>query len=256
MSLIKTPEQVAAMREAGKLLAEVLLQLHKKIVPGLDIWKLEEHFIDFCAKNKVAPACKGYEAGGHLPPFPTGLCVSINSQSVHCFPMRGVILNEGDVITVDTVIKHKGVHVDSSFGKVVGAAANKNQQLVNTSREALKKVVAEVKPDVKTGFLSHTMERFVLSQGFNVLRDYAGHGIGEDMHESPEIACFGDPSTGMKLRPGMTICIEALVCEGDPRVDSVSEWETKMHDGKNFVQFEYTVLVTKDGHEVLTPFEV
>ena len=256
MSLIKTPEQIQYMREGGKLLTEILVKLYGMIDPGLDVWELETAFIDFCSKNNAVPACKGYTAEGHLPPFPTGLCVSINNQSVHCFPKKGARLNEGDVITVDTVIKYKGMHVDASFAKGVGKISKQDEKLINASKTGLKTTEALVSPNTKIGVLAHNMFRYVKSQGFDVLRDYAGHGIGVNMHEQPEVPCYGDPNEGLELRPGMTICIEALVCEGNPDVDNVSEWETKMGDDKKFLQFEHTILVTNDGYEVLTPFEV
>lgn len=256
MSLIKTPVQIQAMREGGKLLVEILVQLHSMIKPNLDVWELEIAFMDFCEKNNAEPACKNYTAEGYLPPFPTGLCVSINSQSVHCFPKKGVILNEGDTITVDTVIKYKGMHVDASFAKGVGKISEKDAKLINASRMGLKNTEALVGPNVKIGVLAHTMHRYVTSEGFDVLRDYAGHGIGTNMHEQPEVPCYGNQNEGLALRPGMTICIEALVCEGNPDVDNVSDWETEMNDGKKFLQFEHTILVTSEGYEILTPLEV
>lgn len=256
MSLIKTPEQIQAMREGGKLLVQILEQLYALIKPNLDVWELETAFIDFCNKNNAIPACKNYTAEGHLPPFPTGLCVSINNQSVHCFPKKGVILNEGDTITVDTVIKYKGMHVDASFAKGVGKISDRDARLISASKLGLKSAEALVGPNVKIGVLAHAMHRYVASQGFDVLRDYAGHGIGTQMHEQPEVPCYGDQNEGLTLRPGMTICIEALVCENNPDVDNVSDWETEMADGKKFLQFEHTILVTNEGHEVLTPLEV
>lgn len=256
MSLIKTSEQIDIMREGGKLLAEILTQLHSMIKPDLDVWDLETAFLIFCAKNDAVAACKNYTAEGHLPPFPTGLCVSINDQSVHCFPKKGVVLNEGDTITVDTVIKYRNMHVDASFAKGVGIISEKDERLIDTSRLALKNTESMVAPNVKIGALAHTMQRYVESQAFDVLRDYAGHGIGTQMHEQPEVPCYGNQNEGLILRPGMTICIEALVCEGDPDVYNVSAWETKMTDGKKFLQFEHTILVTDTSYEILTPIEV
>ncbi len=256
MSLIKTNEQIQTMREGGKVLAEILTQLHSIIKPDLDVWELETVFLNLCSKNDAVPACKNYTAEGHLPPFPTGLCVSINNQSVHCFPKKGVILNEGDVITVDTVIKYKDMHVDASFAKGVGKISERDEKLIDASRMGLKNTEARVAPNVKIGTLAHTMQRYVESRGFDVLRDYAGHGIGTRMHEQPEIPCYGNQNEGLTLRSGMTICVEALVCEGDPDVHNVSPWETKMTDGKKFLQFEHTILVTDGGYEILTPIEV
>lgn len=256
MSLIKTSQQIAVMREGGLILAEALTQIATKIKPDVDVWDLETYFLDFCNKNKVVAACKGYDSDGYMSPFPTGLCVSMNNQAVHCFPKKGVILKQGDVVTIDTVIKHKNMHVDASFAKGVGTIDKNAQNLIETSKSALLLVEQQVKPEISIGYLAHTMQRYVESKGLNVLRDYAGHGIGEDMHEMPEVPCYGDPHDGMRLISGMTICIEALTCEGSPKVVNVSEWETKMKDNKRFLQFEHTILVTDTGYEVLTPFEV
>lgn len=244
------------MRRGGAILGNFLEDIAQRIKPGIDVYSLEEHFINLCKREKVFPSCKGYTANGFLPPFPTGLCVSINSQSVHCYPTKGRILLEGDIITVDTVIFYKGLHVDAAFAKCVGQVTPNKAKLVQTSKQALKETESIVRAGIRTGDLGNKMYSYVSSQGFNVLRDYAGHGIGEDMHEDPEVPCFGKPNTGFALEEDMTICIETLTTEGNPQVRSLNEWETKMSDGKCFCQFEHTVLVTEDGFDILTPFEV
>jgi methionyl aminopeptidase len=256
MSLIKSPQQIQLMREGGKILTEALNSIHAMIKPGVDVWDLETYFINFCKTKNVEPACKGYTAEGNLPPFPTGLCVYVNEQSVHCFPKKGVILRDNDVVTIDTVIKYKNMYVDAAFAKGVGQTTKDTDTLLRATKEALLVTEKLVKPDVRIGELSHTMQRFVEANRYNVLRDYAGHGIGTEMHEDPEVPCYGQPDEGMKLKPGMTICIEALVSEGKPNVHHISEWESVMRDGKRFLQFEHTILVTDNGYEVLTPLSV
>jgi len=256
MSLIKAPEQIKTMREAGLILSGIMVEIASLITPGVKTLGLEERFMFLCGKYGVFPACKGYTAEGYLPPFPTGLCVSVNNQSVHCYPTKDRTLVTGDIITVDTVIKYKGLHADCAFAKAVGRISQRNQQLLDASKSALLHCEKLVKPGVKIGFIAHNMEELVKAGGFNVLRDYAGHGIGTQMHEYPEIPCYADSSEGPVLKTGMTICVESLVCEGNPKVDVVDDWATQMHDGKNFAQFEHTILVTADGYEVLTPFEV
>lgn len=254
--LIKTADQIETMRKGGKLLGQVLRDIYHKIQPGVDVMDLEEFFINFCSKNNLIPSCKGYTVHGMLPPFPTGLCVSINNQSVHCFPIRGRILKSGDVVTIDTVVQYRGLNVDAAFAKGVGEVSNKNNALIKCSKDTLYKAISVVKEGTKIGVLSETMQKSAERAGFNVLRDYAGHGIGKDMHEEPEIPCFGHSYEGAFLYKNMTICIEALICEGKSHVKNTSAWETIMADGKNFVQFEHTVLVTEKGYEVLTDFAV
>lgn len=248
---IKSQDEIEIMRKAGKLLSEILVELKSMINPGLDVWDLEQKFIAFCDKNHVIPACKNYQPDGY-PPFPTGLCISINSQSVHCFPHKGTILKDGDIINVDTVITLSGLNVDSAFCAVVGNSSATQEKLVKTANEALNKSIEQVKEGVRIGAISNIMQKTVEKAGFNVLKDYAGHGIGYHMHEDPEIPCYGSKHEGPKLKEGMTICIEALTCSGKDKVKSLNSWETKMEDSGLFCIFEHTVLVTKHGYEILT----
>ena len=249
--LIKNGTEIEIMRGLGKILYSMFIELKKNIKPGTDVWELETKFLEMCEQSNVNPSCRGYEEGG-LPPFPTGLCLSINEQSVHCFPKKGTVLKEGDVVSVDTVIDYAGLYVDSAFCCPVGEVSSKNSALIKASEDALYKAISKVKDGVKIGLVSNTLQKNVEKEGFNVLKDYAGHGIGYSMHEYPEIPCDGNKHDGPKLKEGMTICIESLVCEGDDIVENTSEWETKMADGKNFCIFEHTVLVTKNGYQILT----
>jgi len=248
---IKTQEELADMRKAGKLLSSILSGLKGMIKPGLDVWELEKTFISFCQKNQLSPACKGYDPFGGWP-FPTGLCVSINSQSVHCFPKKGVVLKDGDIVTVDTVVKYKNTHVDSAFASAVGKVSPRTQKFLSTVESALYNAIEEVADGVRIGKLSSKLQKSVEKAGFNVLRDYAGHGIGYDMHEWPQILCYGNKNDGPKLKTGMTICIEALCCSGNCKVENLNLWETKMKDNGLFAQFEHTILVLDKGYEILT----
>ncbi len=249
--LIKTKEEILFMKKLGKTLSFFFDELEKIIIPGIDSYELEKKFLELCNKEKVIPSCKGYYEG-LLPPFPTGLCLSINQQSVHCFPRKGVILKDGDIVNIDTVISSNGLHVDSAHCYPVGKVPTSKLKLLETSKNALNSAISKVSNNTKIGQISHTIQKTVEKEGFNVLKDYEGHGIGYSMHEYPEIPCFGSKHDGPKLKEGMTICIESLICEGDDRVINTSEWETEMADGKCFCIFEHTVLVTKDGYEILT----
>lgn len=248
---IKTREEIKIMRKAGKILSEILSDLKSMIKPDLRVWDLEERFIFLCKKYKVLPACKNF-APDRFPPFPTGLCVSINSQSVHCFPRRNSIIKEGDIINVDTVIALEGLNVDSAFCSPVGKVSAKTKKFLETSEKALNESILNIKDGVKIGVISNTLQKTTVRGGFNVLKEYAGHGIGYHMHEEPEIPCYGKKNEGPRIKEGMTICIEALTCSGDDKITNMNAWETKMSDNGLFCIFEHTVLVTKDGYEVLT----
>jgi len=249
--IIKTPEEINIMREGGKILAEILIEIKNMIKPGIQTIELENRFLKLCHEKNAVPACKGYNPYG-TEPFPTGLCISINNQSVHCHPQKDIILNEGDIVTIDTTIKYKNLHVDSAFATGVGKISTKREKFLNTIEKAHNEAIKMIKEGIKTGDIAHTIQETVESQGYNPLREYAGHGIGYKMHEPPEIPCFGKAGSGHTLKAGMTICIEPLIASGNWKVRHSGPWDTKMADGSDFAQFEHTVLVTKTGYEILT----
>ncbi|HLD51010.1 type I methionyl aminopeptidase [candidate division WWE3 bacterium RIFOXYC1_FULL_40_10] len=251
MSAIKTAAQIQTMKVAGKILGEILASLKSHTKPGKLVLELEDEFISLCDKFKVTPTCKGYSEYG-LKPFPTGLCVSINSQAVHCPPKKDVIITDTDIVTVDTVIGYNGLHVDSSFCIAMPGSTTTRKNMAVTAEKAFDEAVSRVREGIKTGLLGSKIYSTAKIGGFNVLRDFAGHGIGEEMHEWPDITCFGTKNEGVKLKAGMTICIETLICEGNPKVETKDGWETNMADGKDFCQHEHTVLVTRNGYEILT----
>lgn len=249
--IIKTEQEINTMRKGGKLLAQVLNEIYSLIEPQIDVWELEEHFINFCKNNNVEPSCKNY-APYDMIPFPTGLCISINDQSVHCFPTRGRTLLEGDIITVDTVIKYNNLHVDAAFARGVGKISENKRNLIETSEKSMYNAISKIKSGQNMGEVSHAFEKTAHLNGCDVLRDYAGHGIGYKMHEYPQVPCYGNPKDGPVLISGMTLCTESLVCEGKPDLIASAGWETRMRDKKCFAQFEHTVLVTDSGYEILT----
>ncbi|MFC1755909.1 type I methionyl aminopeptidase [Patescibacteria group bacterium] len=248
---IKTQNEIEIMQEAGAILGRMLQELKSKAVVGMDVWDFEEAFLKMCEDSKVRPACKSYTMHD-LPPFPTGLCISLNDQSVHCFPVKGSILKDGDVVTLDTVIEHKGMYVDSAITFGVGKVLESDKKLMEAAEKALYESIKVIKPGIKLGLISNTMQNVVEKNGFTVLKDYAGHGIGNKMHELPEVPCYGDAEDGPIIKAGMVFAIEPLVCENEHLLVHSNNWQTKTADGGNFVQFEHTVLVTKDGYEILT----
>jgi methionyl aminopeptidase len=248
---IKTEEEIKLMREGGMLLGAMLNDLREEAREGLDVWQLEETFLNLCLKYNVEPACKNYQPSG-FPPFPTGLCLSINEQAVHCYPKKGMVLKDGDLLTIDTVIKYQGYYLDSAISFGIGNLSKNKKELLEVALRALKESLSVVKPGIRVGLISQTMQKITEDAGYSVLVDYAGHGIGKRMHEPPEIPCFGFENQGMFINRGMTLAIEPLICENNNLLEHKNYWETKTVDGGNFVQVEETVLVTDNGYENLT----
>ena len=253
MITIKTAEQIKTMQEGGRILAEILAQLRAMLKIGLEVMTLEDKFIELCKINKVIPGCKGYRAA-FLPPFNYGLCISINDEAVHCYPKDGTLLRSGDTIAIDTVIKHKGLFVDSAFTEGIGDISVYDRKFIETAKYAHNNALKQAKVGNKIGAISNQMESIMQLAGFNVLYDFVGHGIGKQMHEEPEIPCFGNRNIGPEIKEGMTLAIEALVCQGDSEINFPirGDWETRMADGKKFAIFEHTVAVTKSEPIILT----
>lgn len=249
--IIKTPTEQAIMREGGQIMAKIMKHLKRMVEPDIDEWELETAFLRLCEKYGVSPSCKGY-APYRMPPFPTGLCISKNKQSVHNPAKRGKKLREGDIVTIDTVIEFEGFHLDSAFSTAVGETSTERIHLLKTTKQALDEAISLVRDGVRTGVISNTIQTIAFENGFDVLREYTGHGIGREMHEWPEIPCYGEPGEGSILRAGMVVCIEPLICENKHKIKHLNAWETELEDGGDFCQMEHTVLVKKRGCEILT----
>ena len=249
----KTAEEINIMRDAGKILATILEELKNMVRDGLDVWELEKKFLSLCQLNKVVPACKNYTTSG-LRPFPTGLCISVNDDGVHCYPKKGEVLKEGDTVLIDTVIGLKGLYVDSAITVGVGKIDDEAQRLLNTTYLAMMAGIKQAYAGNRIGDISNAIYTVVSMSGFDVLKDYSGHGIGRSMHEPPSVPCFGKAGTGEELLPGMTITVEPLVTQGEGAVihKNKNDWETKTIDGKRFAQFEHTILITEGEPEILT----
>jgi len=241
------------MSEGGKILADILKDLESRLKVGTEVMTLENRFIELCKKNNVIPGCKGYRAA-FFPPFRYGLCMSINDEAVHCYPKDGTFLRSGDLIAIDTVIKHKGLFVDSAFSAGIGDISTLDKKFLETAKYAHNSSLTKAVVGNHVGAIGHQMESIMRLAGFNVLYDFVGHGIGKDMHEEPDIPCFGEASYGPVLKEGMTLAIEALVCQGESEVSYPirGDWETKMADGKKFAIYEHTIVVTKDSPRILT----
>ena len=234
------------MREAGRILAAVLKEIEKQVKQGITTLELDRAAEALILKHEAKPGFKGYDN------FPFSLCTSVNEEIVHGLPSTRV-LKEGDIISLDLGILYKGYYSDMAITVAVGKVSFEAKRLINVAKKSLRLGIKKVRPGNTTGDIGNTIQKFVEGQGFSVIRDLCGHGIGKNLHEEPKIPNFGKRKTGEKLQEGMVICIEPMVAMGDYRLEKAQDgygYATK--DKSLTAHFEHTILVTKFGSKVLT----
>ncbi len=246
--MVKTPDEIALMRISGKLLASVFEMLDTVDLAGMttmEVNDLVDHFItvDLGAR----PASKGQYG------FKYVLNCSINHVVCHGVPDVRALIRDGDIINLDITLEKNGFIADSSKTYIVGEVPPATRRLVKVAQEAMWKGIAAVRPGAHLGDIGFAIERHAKTNGYSVVRDYCGHGIGREMHEEPNVLNFGRRGTGLKLREGMTFTIEPMINQGTRKVSTESDgWTVVTGDGKLSAQFEHTVAVTATGVEVLT----
>ena len=250
MVISKSPREIALMKEAGRVVGLVFKALGEKIKPGMSTLEIDEIVEKTMLDNDCIPAEKGYYG------YPASACVSVNDTLIHGIPSSKIILKEGDIVSVDIVANYKGYMADACRTFKVGTITDRAERLVRVTKEAFFEALKYVKPGAYIGDVSNAIQRYVENHGYNVTRDYTGHGIGKDMHEDPSIPNFGKAGTGVKLMPGYALAIEPMVLEGrkDTRVLN-DGWTVKSRDGKLTAHYENTVIVTEDGYEIITMYE-
>ena len=247
MITIKSEREIALMREAGMMVSKTHQYLKPFIKEGITTKELDRLAEEFIRKMGGVPSCKGYEG------FPATLCTSVNDEVVHGIPSKRKLKN-GDIITIDMVIGYKGYQGDAAWTYAVGDITDEKKYLMEHTEKALYEGVKMVKPGNHIGDISNAVEKYARAHHLGVVRELCGHGIGTDMHEDPEVPNFGNPGEGPRLREGMVICIEPMLNYGTARVYQLDDgWTVKTDDGKPSAHYEHTVLVTKDGYEILTP---
>jgi methionyl aminopeptidase len=246
--MVKTRDELALMRNAGRLLARVFEMLDEQDLAGMSTLEVDELVERFITDDLASrPASKGQYGYGHV------LNCSINQVVCHGVPSADVILREGDIVNLDITLEKHGFIADSSKTYIVGDAAPAARRLVKVAQEAMWKGIAQVRPGNHIGDIGHAIERHAKRHGYSVVRDYCGHGIGREMHEAPAVPAFGRPGTGMLLCEGMTFTIEPMLNQGTRRVATLDDgWTVVTGDGRLSAQFEHTVAVTATGVEVLT----
>ncbi|MDF2947618.1 MAG: type methionyl aminopeptidase [Bacillales bacterium] len=246
MIICKTQREIQIMREAGKLVALTHKELQKHIVPGITTDELDAIAENYIRNNKGIPSFKG------LYDFPKSICASINEELVHGIPGKRV-LKEGDIVSIDIGVKFNGYHGDSAWTYPVGRISEADQLLLDVTRDSLFKGLEEAKAGVRLTNISHAIQTYAESFNFSVVREYVGHGIGQQLHEDPQIPHYGPPNKGPMLKTGMVLAIEPMINAGERYVKTLSDnWTVVTQDGKKCAHFEHTVAITDEGYEILT----
>jgi len=235
------------MRQAGRIVAEVLAVLQQRVRPGINTAELDELAHQVITKNKAIPSFKGYRG------FPASLCVSINEEVVHGLPSKKRYLEEGDIVSFDVGAIYQGYHGDAAVTLGVGEIAEVAKELLAVAAGALAAGIAQSRPGNRTGDISWAIQDYAESRGCSVVREYTGHGIGLQMHEDPQIPNYGQPKQGFLLKPGMTFALEPMVNQGDWQTRVLDDnWTVVTKDGKLSAHFEHTIAVTEGEPEILT----
>ena len=250
--LIKTEEEIRALAEGGRILADVLRETAAHVKPGISTFELNEFAEKKIREHGALPSFKGYQ--GIKRPFPAGLCTSVNNVVVHGIPKRNEMLKEGDIIGLDCGVIYKKLFTDAAITVPVGRAGELAQKLMETTRLALENAIHAAIPGGTIGDIGYAIQNTVEKRGFSVVRDLIGHGVGYAVHEEPAVPCFGRPGTGVMLEAGMVLAIEPMVNAGDFRVvfDDEDGWTVRTADGSLSAHFEHTVAITENGAVILT----
>ena len=245
---LRTPDQIAKMRIAGRMAAEVLELIGEYVVPGVSTEELDrichEHIVNI---QKAIPACLGYRG------FPKSICTSVNQVVCHGIPADKKILKAGDIINIDVTVIKDGWYGDTSKMYCVGAVPSHAQRLIQISQECLYKGIELVRPGVRLGDIGHAIQTHAEANYYSVVRDYCGHGIGDEFHQEPQVLHYGRPGTGLELLEGMTFTIEPMINAGKHGTKLKRDgWTVETQDGRLSSQWEHTMLVTADDVEVFT----
>lgn len=241
MIRLKNAAQIALMKEAGRITGEAILTAAEHIREGVSTKFLDTKIREYIEKCGAKPSFLGY--GG----FPASACISINDEVIHGIPSDKRILTEGDIVKIDVGAFYKGFHGDCARTFAVGTVTPEAQKLIDVTTECFFKAVAEIKPGARVGDIGHAVQSYAEANGYGVVREYVGHGIGSELHESPEVPNFGREGRGIRLFPGMALAIEPMINVGTWEVKRLGDgWTVKTKDGSLSAHYENTVIYTDD----------
>ena len=247
MITIKNSAQIQKMREAGAMLHDVLTQLRGKIEPGITTHELD-HFAEKLIRSYGAiPSFLNYEG------YPASICSSVDNQVVHGIPSKSTVLREGQIVSIDAGLILDGWQSDSAFTAPVGSISEEAQRLIDVTEESFFAALDVAKEGYRVSDIGHVVQQYVESRGFSTVRALCGHGIGREMHEDPSVPNYGIPGHGVRLRRGMTICIEPMIAAGDYHVKTLKDgWTVVTSDGSLCSHYEHTILITDGEPELLS----
>ena len=247
MIVLKNTDQLAYMREAGKITGEALALAGEAVRPGISTYELDTMIRKCIEKHGAKPSFLGY--GG----FPGSACISINDQVIHGIPSKKAILKDGDIVKIDVGAFYRGYHGDSARTFPVGEVSPEAMRLIEVTKESFYRGIAQIGEGARIGDIGNAIDSYVRENGYNVVRKYIGHGVGRELHEDPEVPNFGTAGRGPRLAAGMVIAIEPMVNVGTHEVKELSDgWTVVTADGKLSAHYEHTVAVTSNGAVLLT----
>ncbi len=250
--IVKTPKQIEIIREGGKILAKVLIETAKMVKPGISTYDLDQYAFKLIKAQGGIPAFLNYKPEGAEKAFPASLCVSVNNEIVHGIPSKNKILKEGDIVSLDLGLKHKGLFTDHAVTVPVGKISQKDKDLIENTKKALEIGIWAAKGGSTVGDIGHAIEFFV-NRRYGIVRELAGHGVGIKIHEDPYVPNYGKAGKGQKLIPGMIIAIEPMLNIGKDNIVSMDDGYTiKTADGTRSAHSEHTILITEGDAEILT----
>jgi methionyl aminopeptidase len=247
----RSTAELEQMREAGRLVGEVLTELAAAVAPGVSTADLDELAEKRIRQAGATPAFKGYHG------YPATICASVNDEVIHGIPSGRRVLNEGDVISIDVGASMNGYYGDSAVTLPVGLISEKAATLLRVTEESLHKAIDAARPGNRVSDIGHAVQKHIEAYGFSVVREFVGHGIGQKMHEEPQVPNYGQPGHGPRLAEGMVLAIEPMVNAGSPSVKVLADgWTAVTRDGSLSAHFEHTVAVTAGEPWILTAREV
>lgn len=255
MIFLKSPHEIEIMRAANRIVSEILAELRERVTPGVSTGDLDRMAAELIRKKGARSAFKGYRMRNGSVPFPATICISLNDEVVHGIPSFQRIMREGDLISLDFGVIYRDFYGDAALTLAIGKVEARARRLLDTTAAALEAGIAEAQVGNRLGNVSAAIQERVEHEGFSVVREFVGHGVGRRLHEDPPVPNYGLRDRGVRLREGMVIAIEPMVNEGSPEVALKSDgWTAVTRDGRLSAHFEHSVAVTEKGPEVLSRF--
>lgn len=247
MIIIKTRTEIETMREGGRILSDIIKEITDNMKDGISSEELNILAEKLISRKGGMPSFKNYRQ------YPKAICVSINDEVVHGIPSEEKTIKKGDIVGLDLGLKYKGLYTDMAVTVPIGKVSKKAKRLINVAKKCLELGLKQIRPGHRIGDISYAIQSYAEANGFAVVRDLVGHGVGKEVHEDPTIPNYGEPKTGLSLEEGMVIAIEPMLTEGDYQVTTDEDgWTVRTKDKSLAAHFEVTAAVTRHGYSVLT----